>query len=78
MVITNPENSLNKAKKKVISNIIKGNKTNVKQPIFSAERVFLINSYNNTIAEIKKANIYLAALNHNLKSIKSLLNKVKN
>ena len=62
---------------KLSSNIIKDNKNVKKQPVFSEEKAFLIRVYNNTKAEIKRSNTYIAALNHNLKSIKILLKKVK-
>ena len=61
-----------------LHNVIKNNKNIKKQPVFSEEKAFLIHLYNNTKAEIKKANKYLAAFNHNLKIIKILLSKVKN
>jgi septin family protein len=48
-----------------------------KKPEISEEKEYLIRLYNNTKAEIKKVNQYLSALNHDIKTIKKLLEDVK-
>ena len=63
---------------KLNSNIIKPNKFSAKKPpIISEEKGFLLALRDNTKAQIKKTNTFLAACNHNLKLIKNLLSKVK-
>ena len=72
--MSNYEDKINKAKGKVIRNIIRTGK-NV--PTISENSAFLLNSINIAKVEIKKVNSYLAQLNHNLKILKQIQKEVK-
>ena len=72
------QNSINKDKKKNISKVSKNSQNQSKKgEKLSENKQFLVNLYDNTKLEIKKANSYLANLNHNLKIIRKLFEEVK-